>query len=156
MEKRKFGDRKDAKRIRNVQSMNQIMIDLKPNRNLGEVYVNQKIDVTNLMEYYEECKKKNPNDNITLFHMRRVRFPMFHRNFPYVSRYDCIQWWCRRFSRASGSPHHNRRGSSVRTVFADRQSAVFSVRPYRSPAVASAKHLCRHTRLTERGFPIII
>ena len=67
MEKRKFGDRKDAKRIRNVQSMNQIMIDLKPNRNLGEVYVNQKIDVTNLMEYYEDKNKLhkiNVNRNV--------------------------------------------------------------------------------------------
>ena len=87
MEKRKFGDRKDAKRIRNVQSMNQIMIDLKPNRNLGEVYVNQKIDVTNLMEYYEECKKKNPNDNITLFHMFAMAIAKTIYNRPLLNRF---------------------------------------------------------------------
>ena len=87
MEKRKFGDRKDAKRIRNVQSMNQIMIDLKPNRNLGEVYVNQKIDVTNLMEYYEECKKKNPNDNITLFHMFAMAIAKTIYNRPLLTRF---------------------------------------------------------------------
>lgn len=87
MEKRKFVDRKDAKRIRNVQSMNQIMIDLKPNRNLGEVYVNQKIDVTNLMEYYEECKKKNPNDNITLFHMFAMAIAKTIYNRPLLNRF---------------------------------------------------------------------
>ena len=87
MEKRKFGDRKDAKRIRNVQSMNQIMIDLKPNRNLGEVYVNQKIDVTILMEYYEECKKKNPNDNITLFHMFAMAIAKTIYNRPLLNRF---------------------------------------------------------------------
>ena len=87
MEKRKFGDRKDAKRIRNVQSMNQIMIDLKPNRNLGEVYVNQKIDVTNLMEYYEECKKMNPNDNITLFHMFAMAIAKTIYNRPLLNRF---------------------------------------------------------------------
>ena len=87
MEKRKFGDRKDAKRIRNVQSMNQIMIDLKPNRNLGEVYVNQKIDVTNLMEYYDDCKKKNPNDNITLFHMFAMAIVKTIYNRPLLNRF---------------------------------------------------------------------
>ena len=87
MEKRKFGDRKDAKRIRNVQSMNQIMIDLKPNRNLGEVYVNQKIDVTNLMEYYDDCKKKNPNYNITLFHMFAMAIVKTIYNRPLLNRF---------------------------------------------------------------------
>ena len=87
MEKRKFGDRKDAKRVRDVQSMNQIMIDLKPNRNLGEVYVNQKIDVTNLMEYYENYKKNNPNDNITLFHMFVMAIAKTIYNRPLLNRF---------------------------------------------------------------------
>ena len=87
MEKRKFGDRKDAKRVRDVQSMNQIMIDLKPNRNLGDVYVNQKIDVTNLMEYYENYKKNNPNDNITLFHMFVMAIAKTIYNRPLLNRF---------------------------------------------------------------------
>ena len=87
MKKRKFGDRKDAKRVRDVQSMNQIMIDLKPNRNLGEVYVNQKIDVTNLMEYYENYKKNNPNDNITLFHMFVMAIAKTIYNRPLLNRF---------------------------------------------------------------------
>lgn len=87
MEKRKFGDRKDAKRARDVQSMNQIMIDLKPDRNLGEVYVNHKMDVTNLMEYYEKYKKKNPNDNITLFHLFVVAIAKTIYNRPLLNRF---------------------------------------------------------------------
>lgn len=87
MEKRKFGNRKDAKRVRDVQSMNQIMIDLKSNRNLGEVYVNQKIDVTNLMEYYENYKKNNPNDNITLFHMFVMAIAKTIYNRPLLNRF---------------------------------------------------------------------
>lgn len=87
MKKRKFGDRKDAKRVRDVQSMNQIMIDLKPNRNLGEVYVNQKIDVTNLMEYYENYKKNNPNDNITLFHVFVMAIAKTIYNRPLLNRF---------------------------------------------------------------------
>ena len=58
MSKRKFGDRKDAKRIRNINGMEQILMDLKPKRCDSDVYINQKIDVTNLAKYIEE-KKEN-------------------------------------------------------------------------------------------------
>ena len=87
MEKRKFGDRKDAKRVRNIQSMNQIMIDLKPDRHLGEVYVNHKLDVTSLMEYYEKYKQNNPDDNITLFHMFVMAIAKTIYNRPLLNRF---------------------------------------------------------------------
>jgi len=66
-QKRKFGDRKDAKLCRDVLGMNQICIDLKPRRSLGELYINQKVDVTNLVEYIKECKDSG-KDKITYFH----------------------------------------------------------------------------------------
>ena len=40
--KRKFGDRKDAKRCHDVLGMNQICIDLKPKRYMSELYLNEK------------------------------------------------------------------------------------------------------------------
>ena len=66
MSKRKFGDRKDAKRIRNINGMEQILMDLKPKRCDSDVYINQKIDVTNLAKYIEE--KKENGDKISYFH----------------------------------------------------------------------------------------
>lgn len=45
------------KRVKNVNGLNQIMIDIKPNRCDSDVYINQKIDVTNLVEYMEKIKK---------------------------------------------------------------------------------------------------
>ena len=44
-EKRRFGDRKDAKRIRDIDGLFQICINLKPNRCDSDVYINQKIDM---------------------------------------------------------------------------------------------------------------
>ena len=58
---------RNAKRIKNINGMEQIMIDLKPNRCDSFVYSQTDIDMTNLIKYYEEIKKKD--NNITLFHL---------------------------------------------------------------------------------------
>ena len=46
--------------------MNQIMIDLKPKRSLGEIYINQKMDVTNLVDYINTLKVND--EKLTYFH----------------------------------------------------------------------------------------
>lgn len=58
--------RKDAKRVKNVPSLSQILIDLKPHRCDSDVFVKQNVDVTNLVKYME--KKKKENKDITYFH----------------------------------------------------------------------------------------
>ena len=55
--KRKFGDRKDGFRVRDITGMTQIMLDIKPKRSVSDVYINQKMDVTKLCEYIEKRKK---------------------------------------------------------------------------------------------------
>lgn len=64
--KRRFGDRKYARRVRNLKGMEQLNMDLKPNRSVSYVYINQKMDVTNLAKYLE--KKKEEGIHITYFH----------------------------------------------------------------------------------------
>ncbi len=66
MEKRKkrFGDRSYARRV-SMTGMQQISIDLKPNRCISDVYLNQKMDVTELSKYIE--KKKKEGIRITYF-----------------------------------------------------------------------------------------
>lgn len=61
-----FGDRKDAKRVRGMTGLAQICIDLKPNRSVSDVYINQKMDVTELVKYVE--KRKKAGDAITYFY----------------------------------------------------------------------------------------
>lgn len=57
---------RNAKRVKDVTGMQQVCIDLKPKRCDSDVYINQKIDVTRLMDYL--AKKKQVNPDITFFH----------------------------------------------------------------------------------------
>lgn len=59
-------DRKDAKRIKDISGMFQIMLDIKPKRCDSDVFINQKMDVTKLVEYIEKQKKEGKE--ISYFH----------------------------------------------------------------------------------------
>ena len=63
---KKFGDRKDARRVREITGMQQIMIDIKPHRSVSDVYINNEMDLTKLCEYVD--KKKKEGSEITYFH----------------------------------------------------------------------------------------
>lgn len=63
---RSFKDRRDGKRVNDLTGMNQILIDLKPNRCNSDVYLNQKFDVTELVKYIEDNKKEG--NELTYFH----------------------------------------------------------------------------------------
>lgn len=79
-QKRRFGDRKDARRVRDLTGMAQINMDLKPNRSVSDVYINQKLDVTKLREYIE--KKKNEGKKITYFHAFMTAIGKVYYNRP--------------------------------------------------------------------------
>ena len=64
--KRRFGDRKDGKKVRDIDGFHKIMIDIKSERCDADVYINQKFDVTNLVKYVEG--KKSEDLKITYFH----------------------------------------------------------------------------------------
>lgn len=57
---------RNARRVKDIHGMEQIMIDLKPRRCDSFVYSQVDLDMTHLMEYIE--KKKNAGSNITVFH----------------------------------------------------------------------------------------
>ena len=57
---------RNAKRVKDITGMQQISIDLKPNRCDSDVYINQKVDVTNLMDYL--ATKKEEGVHLTFFH----------------------------------------------------------------------------------------
>ncbi len=62
---KKFGDRKDGRRVRDLTGMAQISIDLKPNRCDSDVYINQKMDLTELVKYVN--RKKSEGMDLTYF-----------------------------------------------------------------------------------------
>ena len=80
-----FGDRKDAVRVRNVDGMHMIMCDIKPLRADSDVYINQKVDVTELVKYIEE-KKKSESD-LTYFHAFLTAIAKVFYNRPLLNRF---------------------------------------------------------------------
>ena len=68
-ERRRFGDRKDAKLIRDIDGMHLIVPLIHPNRCDNEAFVSERIDLTNINAYLEKLNKDNPEFKYTLFHI---------------------------------------------------------------------------------------
>ncbi|MBR6690138.1 MAG: 2-oxo acid dehydrogenase subunit E2 [Bacilli bacterium] len=77
--------RRDAKRVKNINGMFQIMLDLKPKRCDSDVFINQKMDVTKLVEYVE--KKKKEGKEITYFHTFLTAIGKTIYNRPKLNRF---------------------------------------------------------------------
>ena len=74
----------NSKRVK-IGGMNQLMIDLKPRRCDADVFMNTPIDVTNLVKYIDERKKKG--DKITYFHAFLLALAKTIYNRPKLNRY---------------------------------------------------------------------
>lgn len=83
--KRRWGDRKDARRCKDVQGTNQICIDLKPKVYMAELYLNEKVDVTNLLKYLD--KKKKEGNRVTFFHAVALAIGKTIYNRPILNRF---------------------------------------------------------------------
>ena len=86
---RKWGDRYDAKLVRDIDGLHHYMAYLMPKRTDAEVYINEKIDVTELLKYIKE-KNESGERKVTVFHCvisavaRTVKMrPLLNR---YISR----------------------------------------------------------------------
>ena len=66
--KRKWGDRKDARWVREVTGLQTVMAHLMPNRTDCEVYLQDTIDITELMAYLNQRNAQHPEYKTTLFH----------------------------------------------------------------------------------------
>ncbi|MDO4458795.1 MAG: 2-oxo acid dehydrogenase subunit E2 [Clostridia bacterium] len=65
---RKFGDRRDGHWVKNAPGMNVIMSHIYNKRTDAEVYLDQEIDVTNLLKYIEKKNAEHPEYKTTIFH----------------------------------------------------------------------------------------
>lgn len=84
---KRIGDRKDAKKVRNLDGLHNVMIDIKPERCDSDVYMNKEIDVTKLIKYVEKYKKEHPDDKITYFHAFAMVFAKTIYNKPLLNRF---------------------------------------------------------------------
>ena len=81
--------RKDAKKVKDIDGLHNILIDLKPRRCDSDVYINQKIDMTNLVKYIEKKKKENKDLKITYFHAMAMAFAKLFYNNKLLNRFIC-------------------------------------------------------------------
>lgn len=84
---KRMRDRKDAKKVRNLDGLHNVMIDIKPERCDSDVYMNKEIDVTKLIKYVEKYKKEHPDDKITYFHAFAMAFAKTIYNKPLLNRF---------------------------------------------------------------------
>ena len=66
--KRRWGDRRDGRWVRDVPGLTTIMMHIMPKRTAAEVYVNEKIDATELVRFIERKNAEHPDYRTTLFH----------------------------------------------------------------------------------------
>lgn len=83
---RKWGDRYDAYRIRDIDGLHHYMAYLMPKRTDAEVYINQKIDVTDVLKYIED-KNKSLDRRVTLFHCIIAAVARTIKMRPLLNRY---------------------------------------------------------------------
>ncbi len=77
--------RKWATRVKDYTGMMQLACDIKPNRSVSDVYVNQKLDVTELVKYLEKKKKKG--EDVTFYHAVVTGIGKVYYNRPYLNRF---------------------------------------------------------------------
>ncbi len=87
--KRKFGDRVDAQKVRKIDGLHNILIDLKPRRCDADVYINQKVDVTELVKYIEKHKHDDKENKLTFFHAFATAFAHVFYEKPLLNRFIC-------------------------------------------------------------------
>lgn len=66
--KRKWGDRRDGFWVKDIPGLNTVMMHLFPNRTDCEVYLNDKLDVTEVLKFLEKKNESHPDYKTTIFH----------------------------------------------------------------------------------------
>ena len=85
--KRRFGDRRDGRWVRDVPGLNVIMAHLWPNRTDCEVYLNDTIDATELVKYLEKKNAGDPEIKTTIFHCVVIGVARMVKERPLMNRF---------------------------------------------------------------------
>ena len=85
--KRRWGDRRDARWVRDVPGLTTLMMHIMDKRTDSEVFLNDKIDVTELLQYLEEKNKQHPDYKTTVFHCFILAIGRMIRERPKMNRF---------------------------------------------------------------------
>lgn len=84
---RKWGDRRDGVWVKNMPGLNTIMAHLFPNRTDREVFLQQEIDITDLLKYIEAKNGPDAEFKMTLFHCIVTMIARVINERPYMNRF---------------------------------------------------------------------
>ncbi len=85
--KRRFGDRRDGRWVRDVPGLQTIMGHMMVNRTDAEVYINEQLDCTELLKYIERKNAEHPEFKTTLFHCLVLSVARMVRERPKMNRF---------------------------------------------------------------------
>ena len=85
--KKKRGDRKDGFWVKDITGLQAIMANLMPYRTDCEVYLNYKLDATELVRYLEEKNAQERDFKLTLFHCIITGLARMVRERPKMNRF---------------------------------------------------------------------
>ena len=85
--KRRWGDRRDGRWVRDVPGLQTIMGHILPNRTDCEVFMNDKFDVTELLLYLEKKNAEHPEYKTTMFHALVMSVARMVKERPKMNRF---------------------------------------------------------------------
>ena len=84
---KKYGDKPDARYIRDVPGLTTIMFHIMPKRTESDVYLYDKIDATDLLKFIEKKNAGHPNYKTTVFHCFVLAVARMIHERPKMNRY---------------------------------------------------------------------
>ena len=85
--KRKRGDRYDGRWIKDVTGLTTIMMHIMPQRTESEVFLQEKIDATEVVRYLEAKNASHPEYKTTIFHALLIAVARMLRERPKMNRF---------------------------------------------------------------------
>ena len=80
-------NRRDGIKVKDIDGMHNLMLEIMPKRCDSDVYISSKIDVTKLVEYVNKLKKKDDYKNLTYFHTFCIAVGKLIYNRPLLNRF---------------------------------------------------------------------
>ena len=85
--KRKHGDRYDGRWVKDVSGLTTLMMHIMTNRTDSEVYLNEKIDATEVVKFLEKKNAAHPEYKTTIFHALLIAVARMLRERPKMNRF---------------------------------------------------------------------
>lgn len=80
-------NRRDGIKVKNIDGMHNLMLDIMPKRCDADVYISTTIDCTNLVKYVDKLKKTEEFKDLTYFHTFCVAIGKLIYNRPLLNRF---------------------------------------------------------------------